>query len=78
MAVKKYIIAVDDATVPRLSELVTRLQEAGFQVTRKLEIGVIIGSVEEANLPQIRSLPGVVGVEEDRTIQLPSPESDVV
>jgi hypothetical protein len=68
MGIRNYIITVD-AGMP-MAELAERLREAGFEVVQQLEaVGVIVGRVDDADLPRIQAVRGVSALEEERSIE---------
>ncbi|MEB3293197.1 MAG: hypothetical protein VKJ24_08545, partial [Synechococcales bacterium] len=70
-------IAVDDAHLDRLEEILQALQAQGFQVTQTLPtLGVITGAIEENQLTALSQIPGIQ-VEKEQTYQLPPPGSAI-
>lgn len=71
MAMKGYVLTVDDESDTTLAALVPALEAAGFVVDRTLdEIGVIVGRADEADVDRIREVPGVGAIDEDGTVTL--------
>jgi hypothetical protein len=78
MAGKNYIVTAADTSPARLAALAQRLRDAGFVVTGLLEAaGVILGHADERRVAGLLALPGVAAIEEERTITIPPPGSDV-
>jgi hypothetical protein len=70
MATKTYTVMCDIQAGAALGELADRLRAAGFHVTQQLDaIGVIVGRADEADLARVRSVRGVVAVEEERKVE---------
>ncbi len=77
MSIRNYTITVDDDTGVSIRELAERLREAGFDVSQQLDaIGVILGRAEDADVARIRGIRGVAAVEEERTVELRSPDDE--
>jgi len=71
-------VTVADSHAGRLDDLVGRLTRAGMEVTQVLStLGVITGSVDDAQLPALAVVPGVGAVEPQTRVQLPPPDADV-
>ena len=71
-------IVVDDAHLDEFEAVATRLRKSGMEVEDAMpEIGVIFGSVDDKELPQIRKTAGVFEAQAERGVQLP-PFSDKV
>ena len=74
----KITITVADGHGDRIDEVVARLEAAGVQVQRVLEaIGVIVATVDPERRHALGEIEGVASIEQDRTVQLPPPDSDV-
>ena len=57
--------------------VVSAVREQGFVVEEAIEeIATLVGSVEDEELDRIRHIQGVSSVEQEKEVQLPSPESD--
>jgi len=60
-----------------LNKTVSTLKKHGMNVASVLgEIGVVSGEIQEAQLPKLRSIPGI-SIERDDSVQLPPPDSPV-
>jgi hypothetical protein len=71
-------VSVDDAHLDRIDHVAARLREAGMNVERSLAtIGTITGSAPASKLSAVRATEGVAGVEAEREVQLPPPDSPV-
>gem|GEM_PF-3058017 len=63
------IITIDDAHLVKMESIVSALQAAGMQVTNVLQMsGVIMGEVSPGDLPTLRQIDGITGVEQDGTM----------
>lgn len=72
-------VLVDDEHLGKIDEVASALSRAGLRVDQTLRsTGVITGSVGDKGLTDdLRQVPGVVGVEVTRDIQLPPPDAPV-
>ena len=71
MAIKGYVLTVDDEAGVTPAELAASVEAAGFVVVRTLEaIGVIVGRADEVDVDRIREVPGVAAIDEDGTLSL--------
>lgn len=71
-------VTVADSHAGDLAGVAGRLAQAGMQVEQVLAaLGVITGSVEDTELASIEALPGVRGVEDQVSFQIPPPGADV-
>ncbi|HEU5472455.1 MAG TPA: hypothetical protein VFV67_17520 [Actinophytocola sp.] len=72
------VVSVADDHLDGLDEVVAGLRDAGMRVDGVLEpLGVVTGTVEEAALPNLGSVPGVAEVERQRGPGVPPPDSEV-
>lgn len=70
-------IAVDEAHLDRMAEIVKMLEAQGLQVEQMLTtIGVITGSIEESQLAGLSQISGIE-IEKEQTYQLPPPGSNI-
>jgi hypothetical protein len=61
-------ILVDDSHKDNLAGLANDLKDKGFVLKDSLgAVGVLLGSVPEASLAELSTIPGVSAVEEERT-----------
>lgn len=68
--VERIVVTVDDQNLPVIESVVAGLQSAGMNVDRVLPVtGIITGEVAASKLEQLRSVPGVAGVEVDREMR---------
>ena len=75
---REAIIIADEEQSKQLSELTSRLKDAGCEVTSELGfLSQIIVQCEEAEIPKLEKLQGVAKVELSRGIQLSPPDNDV-
>ena len=71
-------VTASDPQAAAMEELATRLRQAGMDVDQLLgALGVITGSVDDAQLAAIEVLPGVAAVEAQAKVQIPPPDADV-
>jgi hypothetical protein len=78
MARQRVTISVDEAHRDRLTEVLERCKQTGFEVDQQLEgIGVVTGSIDNDRVDELRGLPGVAAVEPEHTYQLPDPDSPI-
>jgi hypothetical protein len=72
------VVSVADDALGDLDDVVTRLRVAGLRVDRVLDtIGMVTGFVRADAVATLGSVPGVAGVEHQRTHRIPPPDSDV-
>lgn len=70
------MVSVADDRVGELATVVAALRRAGLRVATVLDAaGVVLGTVDAAALASLSSVPGVAGVERQREIRLPPPDS---
>lgn len=70
-------IVIDEGHLGQFQQIVERCEQAGLRVADRLEtIGVVTGTIDSSQLPQIRRIAGVI-VEEAREIHLPPPDAEV-
>lgn len=75
MAANDLIFTVDRGDAAATAE---RLCSAGVSVSRELKsIGVINGTADDAEVENLKSIPGVLSVERSRDFQLAPPDSPV-
>jgi hypothetical protein len=78
VADEQVVISVADDQVGDMSSVVEGLQAAGLTVTEVLDsVGVVTGTVDEAALSALSTVPGVVEVEQSRVFEVPPPDSAV-
>jgi hypothetical protein len=78
MPTEKVNVTIADQDPGQFSEVVRRLEEAGLQIEQSLpEIGIVSGSIDSAKKADLDQLHGVAGVESDRVIRIPPPDSPV-
>lgn len=71
-------ISVDDEHLSQVPAVAAALREKGVTVEKELEAsGVIIGSVDTADLAEIEDVAGVAFVEQERSFDIGPPERDV-
>ena len=75
---RQVTVTVADSHASDLAGVAGRLAQAGMRVEQVLAaLGVITGSVEDAQLTSIAALPGVRAVEEQVSFQIAPPDADV-
>ena len=68
--VERIVVTVDDQNLRVIESVVAGLQSAGMNVDRVLPVtGIITGEVARSKLEQLRSVPGVAGVEVDQEMR---------
>jgi hypothetical protein len=71
-------ITVDDSHLDAISQVVAALRARGLHVDQVLdELGIITGSVPQGQHDALRSVDGVVSVEQGQHFRLPPPDSPV-
>jgi hypothetical protein len=71
-------VTVSASHVGAIDALVAQLRQAGMDVEQVLgALGVITGSIDDAQLAAIEALPGVAAVEEQASFQLPPPDAEL-
>ena len=67
----KVAIAVAEEARDRIYEVAAVCRALGFGHTSTLsDVGVLMGSVEPADLPTLRAIPGVAAIETERNFAL--------
>ncbi len=75
---KLFNVVVSDDYLDRIPEVAERLRSAGMRVGRIIpSIGTIEGVVDSTDEQELKGIEGVEAVEEQRSYQLPPPESDL-
>ena len=74
----KITVTIADDHLARVDEVAARLRDAGMTVDQVLgTIGVVTGSVGPSERSSIEAVPGVAGVEEETSFQIPPPDAEV-
>lgn len=64
------LVSVDEANLPRFSEVVDVMKGVGMDVERQMEtLGIVTGSVSPDKVGPIRDIEGVARVEESRQVR---------
>ena len=75
---RQVTVTVADSHAGEVDDLARRLAQAGMQVEQVLSVlGIVTGSLEDAQLAAVRRLPGVGAVEQQTTYRLPPPDAEV-
>jgi hypothetical protein len=77
---KDLLIAIDDAHLSQMGDVVERLREAGVDVrSADRTLGTVTGSIDPSHvgLDALQALDGVDVVEEQATYELPPPDAPV-
>lgn len=75
---KSIVITVDEQHVEEMDRIIVECENAGMVIQDKLELlGQICGEISEKNQPRIRSIKGIMSVEESGSFEIPPPDSDV-
>jgi hypothetical protein len=78
VADEQVVISVTDDQVDDMPAVVAALRDAGLRVDEVLNgVGVVTGTVDEAALAALSTVPGVLDVERSRVYQAPPPDSPV-
>ena len=80
MAMKnvRVLVVIADGQERPIASLVNLMEQAGLTVTAVMDdMGLVRGCIADANLAALRSVPGVVGVEEEEVVQLAPPHSGI-
>ena len=71
-------VTIDDDHLGQADEVADRLRAAGMSVDQVLgTVGLITGSVDPAERPAVEAVPGVAGVEEERTFRIAPPDAQI-
>jgi hypothetical protein len=74
----KLSVSVSDEHRHRFNEVVKNIKKAGMKVEQQLHnLGIVTGSIDDEKLNLLHRVEGVAGVEEERDIQIPPPESNI-
>lgn len=66
---KRVIVTIDDANFVDIDSVASNLQVSGMQVLEVLHSsGIIIGLIPSASISKLRSVNGVLDVEQDGTM----------
>jgi hypothetical protein len=73
-----FSVTVDDRHLAEVETVAQALRDTGMQVERVLgTVGVITGRAPAAARPALLAVDGVSSVDEQRRVQLPSPDAPV-
>lgn len=75
--IKHVIITLHEEYIESLPEIITDLHNMGMVVSREYDSGIVIGSVEEEKIENIRGLHVVQSVSEEKTIQISPPDAEI-
>jgi hypothetical protein len=71
-------VLISEDALARFDAIVAACELAGLQVTQRLAaLGVVVGQIDAAHIPALRSVEGVATVEVSRDIQLPPADSEL-
>lgn len=71
-------VTVGQEQLAGISDVAERLRSEGMEVDRVLaSIGVITGTVADDRRKALEAVDGVESVDDERTFQLPAPDSDI-
>ncbi len=75
---RKVSLSVADDHMDRFPQVVEDAKAAGLDVGEELElIGVVNGSIDDERVEELRHVPGVAYVEEERIFEIPPPDSTI-
>lgn len=73
------VVTVDAMHVEQIQQVAEALRQAGLAVQQVLgTAGIITGNVEPSQRASLASVPGVLAVENDQTVQLSPPDSTIL
>jgi hypothetical protein len=74
----KVSVLLSDDSLKRINDVVKQVKSKGMKVDRVLQkTGVLTGSVEADDLGGLNTIKGVSGVEQERSVGIAPPDSDV-
>jgi hypothetical protein len=72
------VVSVSQDQAEAIEGIAERLSASGMRVTNVLKgVGTVTGQISRSKIADIERLDGVSAVEEERTVQLPPPDSPV-
>lgn len=74
---KNVVITLMESEEKRLDLIIESLRKVGLEVHNTFQFGVITGSIDEKEIKNILEIKGVESISEDRSINLPPPDSPV-
>jgi hypothetical protein len=75
---KSIIVTIDDDGLKHIDDVASQLTSRGMNVDRVLRMsGVISGTASSDKLTALKNVDGVLGVEEEIGVQIPSPDAQV-
>ncbi len=75
---KPLLVTLDDEYVDKPASVIASLKKAGLSNLKHMQhVGVVSGQALPSKVAALRKIRGVRAVEEDRPIQLPSPDSPI-
>ena len=75
---ERVTVQVADDHLDRTEDVARQLRAAGMEVDQVLgNVGIITGSIDSERRADLGEVPGVAGVESERTFQVAPPDSDV-
>ncbi len=73
--IKQVILTVDGAYSNRLDEVTSKIKDHQMTIDNVFEFGVILGSIEESQMPSLQEEPFVAELTEDEEVRLPPHDS---
>lgn len=71
MSKVEVIVKLNDADIPKMSEIAGECQAAGMKVEQQMNaVGMISGSIEQAKISRIERIKGVSYVEESKPFNI--------
>ncbi len=71
-------LTVSDSHMRHLDKIAEAARKVGMVVEKQLEsIGVLTGTIESGKIGLLHQIAGVSGVEKEREVQLPPPDSPI-
>ena len=71
-------VSVGEKHLHRFEEIVKKIKKAGMKIEQQLDnLGIITGSIDASKVDSLKDVEGVSHVEQQKSIQLPPPDSHV-
>jgi hypothetical protein len=78
MAKVRLSVSVSDTHLKHLGKVAKAAEKAGMKIDQRLEsLGVFTGSIDASKRQRLHEIEGVSGVEEERTVGVPPPDSSI-
>jgi hypothetical protein len=77
VAARSVVVTVDDAHMTAIGEVAERLRALGMHVDEVLEATGLICGTTSSRPSELRTVPGVMSVEDQPNVTIPPPESPI-